>query len=255
LKIINAIAPYAFSALIWLACVLIANLILGAALAPDPIAIFKSLFALIYSTELFRELGLTIWRGLVGVFFANIVGIILGVLAGKITILLRFTAPLVAGLQSCPPIVWISLVMVWAGTGSLVPIATVFAATVPFVFSNTAQGVMGLPARVLSMSRLYEVPFWRVFTKVTLPGILPYWLAGLSTVLATSWKAAAVAEFMGSQDGAGARIYWCYSHLNLEDLNVWALSLIVLGILLEGLFITPLRKKAAQMAAQGEACI
>jgi NitT/TauT family transport system permease protein len=255
LKFLNAIAPYLFFALIWLLCILILNFTLGSALAPNPIAILKKLWALIYSTELFRQLGITVWRGLVGVFFANIVGLILGVLAGKIGFLLRFTAPLVAGLQSCPPIVWISFVMVWAGTGSLVPIATVFAATVPFVFSNTAQGVMGLPVRVLSMSRLYDVPFWRVFTKVTLPGILPYWLAGLSTVLATSWKAAAVAEFMGSQDGAGARIYWCYSHLNLEELNVWAISLIVLGILLEGLFITPLRKKAAQMAAQGEACL
>ena len=44
-------------------------------------------------------------------------------------------APLVAALQSCPPVLWISLVLVWAGTGSTVPVVVVFATHVQ---SNTA---------------------------------------------------------------------------------------------------------------------
>ena len=166
---------------------------------------------------------------------------------------MKRTAPVGAGIPSCPPIVWISLVMVWAGTGSMVPVVTVFAATVPLVFSNVAQGVMGLPERILQMGRLYNVPSLRTLRMVSIQGVLPYYLAGLSAVLATAWKAAAVAEFMGSSRGAGARIYWCYADLNMEALNAWALGLIILGLGLEALAITPLRKKAAGMAAKSGA--
>jgi ABC-type nitrate/sulfonate/bicarbonate transport system permease component len=205
------------------------------------------------SLELFRGLGTTVLRGLLGALLANLAGVALGALAGRAAWALRLAGPLVAGIQSCPPIVWITLVMVWAGTGALVPVAAVFAATVPFAFSTTAQGAMGIPGRLLAVGRLYGVPRLRTLARVAAPAVLPYYLAGLSTVLATAWKAAAVAEYMGSPDGAGAAIYWSYSRLDMEDLNAWAFSLIALGLLLESLVITPLRRRAARMTAEGGA--
>jgi ABC-type nitrate/sulfonate/bicarbonate transport system permease component len=251
LRALRPILPYLVSFLLWAAAVKAANLAYGDALAPGPIPILKSLFSLMLGGGLFLELGLTVKRALYGAILANILGVALGLAAGRVRFLLSYTAPLVAGLQSCPPIIWISLVMVLAGTGSLVPVMTVLAATFPLVFSNTAQGAMGLPERAVLMGRLYGVPALRVFRDFTLPGILPFYLAGLSTVLSTAWKAAAVAEFMGSHDGAGARIYWCYTRLDMEGLHAWALAIIILGLGLEGLVITPLRRKAALMASRG----
>jgi ABC-type nitrate/sulfonate/bicarbonate transport system permease component len=203
------------------------------------------------SGDLFSELFVTVSRGVAGIFWANVVGVILGVAAGLNARLCKLTAPLVAALQSCPPVVWITLVMVWAGTGAAVPVATVFAATLPFVFSTTAQGVMGLNRRVLAVSRLYAVPWRRVLLSYVLPGVLPYWLAGFSTVLATAWKSAAVAEFLGSHQGIGARIFWSYHKLEMEELHAWALALVMLGVFLECAVIAPLRRKAASMETRG----
>lgn len=245
--------PYAVSALIFAGAVYFAGLALGPELLPPPSAILGALGDLARSGELFRELGVTVWRGFAGVVLANIAGVGLGMAAGFIPGALRLVAPLVAALQACPPIVWISLVMVWAGTGGVVPIATVFAATFPFVFSTTAQGVMGLDRRTFAMSRLYDVPRGRVLRQFILPGILPYWLAGFSSVLAAGWKAAAVAEFLGSHQGIGARIFWSYRKLAMEDLYAWALALILLGVILECGVITPLRRKAAALNAKGGA--
>jgi NitT/TauT family transport system permease protein len=248
---LKPILPYLVSLLLWGAALEAARLFFGPALAPGPLEVLKTLGTLAYSGELFRELGLTVKRALYGVLLANLAGGVLGLLAGRFRLVLDHSAPLVAGLQSCPPVVWIALVMVLSGTGSLVPVATVAAATLPFVFSNAAQGVMGLNRRIILMSRLYKVPPLRRLLRFTLPGILPFYLAGLSTVLSTAWKASAVAEFMGSSDGAGARIYWCYSRLDMEGLQAWALSMIILGLSLEALLITPLRKKAAEISARG----
>jgi ABC-type nitrate/sulfonate/bicarbonate transport system permease component len=229
----------------------LARLAIGPALAPGPIPILKALIGLAAGGELFLELGRTMSRALLGAALACLLGTALGLAAGRAARALRWTAPLVASLQSCPPIVWISLAMVWAGTGGLVPVATVFASTLPLVFSNTAQGVLGVDPRLRAMSRLYDVPWTRTWTGLVLPSVAPYWLAGLSVVLATGWKAAAVAEFMGSHDGVGARLYWSYNLLDMERLNAWALALIVLGLSLEALVITPLRRRAAALGAGG----
>ena len=243
--------PYLFFALVLLGFMLVASLAFGSALAPMPQAVLKAFVNLVSSGELFSELSVTVGRGIQGILWANLVGVTLGVVAGFNSKLLKLTSPLVMALQACPPIVWITLVMVWAGTGTAVPVATVFAATLPFVFSTTAQGVMGLNRRVLAMNRLYAVPRRRVLLSYVLPGVLPYWLAGFSTVLATAWKAAAVAEFLGSHQGIGARIFWSYHKLQMEDLNAWALSLILLGVFLECALVMPLRRKAASLETRG----
>lgn len=247
----NLLLPYAFSALVLGLLLWLANLWLGPGLAPGPLAVLRAGKDLALSGELFRELGITVLRGLAGVLLANIAGVALGLAAGLVPALLRLSAPLVAALQSCPPVVWISLVLVWAGTGSAVPVATVFAATLPFAFSTTAQGIMGLNPRLFAMSRLYGVPKGRMLRRFILPGILPAWLGGFSAVLSAGWKAAAVAEFLGSHQGIGARIFWSYHRLDMEALNAWALTLIALGVILETAVITPLRRKAAQLESRG----
>ncbi|MDR2406384.1 MAG: ABC transporter permease subunit [Deltaproteobacteria bacterium] len=249
---LKAILPYLVSFLLWAGVVECANLVYGPALAPNPLVVLKSLGSIIADGTLVSQLGLTVKRALYGVLLANLLGVLLGLAAGRLQFLLEYTAPLIAGIQSCPPIIWISIAMVFAGTGSVVPVATVFLTTLPFVFSNTAQGAMGLSTRVIAMSALYKVPLLRRLKDFYLPGILPFYLAGLSTVLSTAWKAAAVAEFMGSHDGAGARIYWCYNKLNFDELQAWALSIIILGLSLEALVITPLRKRAASLAKRAE---
>ncbi|MDR3153285.1 MAG: ABC transporter permease subunit [Deltaproteobacteria bacterium] len=251
MRLAKACLPYLAAFLAWAAFTGAARLALGPLLAPDPWTVLRRVWGLCASLELFRGLGTTVLRGLAGAFLANVAGALLGALAGRSAWALRLAGPLVAGIQSCPPIVWITLVMVWAGTGALVPVAAVFAATVPFVFSTVAQGVMGLPERLLAVGRLYGVPRLRTLAWVAAPAVLPYYLAGLSTVLATAWKAAAVAEYMGSPDGAGAAIYWSYARMNMEDLNAWAFSLIAMGLALEALIITPLRRRAARLSAEG----
>lgn len=251
MRCLRAIVPFAVSALLFAGFIAVAGWLFGPELAPPPGAVASALWEIVRSGEVFRELGITVFRALCGILLANLAGAALGLAAGFAPGALRVVSPLVAALQACPPVVWISLVLVWAGTGSPAPVATVFAAAFPFIFSATAQGVMALDARVFTMSSLYDVPWTRVMHRYVLPGIFPYWLGSFSAVLTSGWKAAAVAEFLGSPDGIGAKIYWSYHTLEMEALYAWALTLIVLGVALECGLIIPLRRRAAGMLRHG----
>lgn len=241
--------PYLVSGLLLLAAGWAASVLLGPELAPPPPQVLAALADLAWSGALARELGVTVARSLAGVVAANLLGVALGLAAGLHPLTLRLLAPLVAALQACPPVVWISLAMVWAGTGSLVPVLAVLAATLPPLFANVAQGALSLDPRLAGMSRLFAVPAWTRLTRMLLPAVRPYWLAGFSYTLASGWKVTAVAEFMGSHDGVGSRIFWAYRRMDMAELHAWALAIILLGMALETGLVAPLRRAATRPEA------
>jgi NitT/TauT family transport system permease protein len=107
-----------------------------------------------------------------------------------------------------------------------------------------AQSVAALDRRLLMTARIFRVGKRRILKDLILPGIYPYVLAGLSYALGSGWKIAAVAEFLSSSKGIGARIYWSYRMLEMPELFSWALVLIGLGVGLEFTLIRWLRRRA-----------
>ncbi|MUM77748.1 ABC transporter permease subunit [Pseudodesulfovibrio sp. F-1] len=221
-----------------------ASLAFGSALVPAPATVGRELWHMALEAETWATLAITVARGLAGLMMALACALVLGVAAGASPAAMRLITPLVAALQSCPPILWITLLMVWVGTGSTVAVAVVFASVFPPLFANIAQGCAALDRRLFDMARLYHVPPIRLLRRVVLPGLTPYLLAGLSYAAATSWKVTAVAEFLGSSTGIGAKVFWAYRMLEIPRLFAWAGIIILLGVALELLVIAPLRKSA-----------
>jgi NitT/TauT family transport system permease protein len=150
-------------------------------------------------------------------------------------------SPIVAALQACPPILWISLLLVWSGQGNSVPLGVVFASVFPPLFANIAQGAASLDQRLFDMAKVHMVGRIKVLRHIIWPGVYPYLIAGLSYALGACWKITAVAEFLGSSDGMGSRLYWSYRMLELTQLFSWALLLVTMGMFLEILVVRPLR--------------
>lgn len=225
---------------VWGAC----SLAFGTTLMPSPPQVGRELMTLMGEPACWTTVSITIFRGLVGLAASLVCALVLGVAAGSSPLTMRLLAPLVAALQSCPPVLWISLLMVWAGTGTIVPVAVVFATVFPPLFANIAQGRMTLDKRLFDMARLYRVPRPRILARIVLPGLVPYVLAGLSYGAAASWKVTAVAEFLGSGSGVGARIFWAYRMLEIPRLFAWASIVVLFGVFLELAVIAPLREAA-----------
>ncbi len=243
----NRLVPPLISAILFVLAGYGATIILGQSLAPTPSAVAQALFRLFLDGNLVKELSITIARALGGLICANLLGVVIGLSAGTSKILRRISTPLVTAIQSCPTIVWVSLALVWAGTGSAVPVATVFAATLPPLFVGVVQGVIALDRRALAMSALYKVPWHIRIRRLLLPGVLPFWLAAFSHTLAAGWKVAALAEFFGSGEGVGARIFWAYRRLEMADLLAWTWAITLLGIALEYVLAAPLHKAGGRL--------
>jgi len=214
----------------------------GEQLVPPPVSVGSEAVNLLAVKENWYDIFITLFRGVAGMAISFCLGFILGLPSGMSRNFMTMISPLVVASQGCPPIIWISLLMVWAGMSSIVPVAVIVISLVPVIFFNIAQGVASLEERLFSMAKIYRVSNTRILKDILLPGIRPYIFSSLSYSLSVAWKVTATAEFFGAPAGIGSRLYWSYRYLDMNQLFFWALVLIIIGFSIEMFIITPLRK-------------
>ena len=214
---------------------------LGHALVPSPAETAWELVQMCGQASFWRHISLTVFRGTAGLGLATVLALITGIPCGLSRTAMDMLSPLVTALQGCPPIIWISLLLVWVGIGSVVPIIVVLVAVFPILFLNMAQGVAALDPHLFQMARIYHVSKWRILKDLVVPGIARYTLAAYSFALGITWKVTATSEFFGADSGIGARLYWAYRILNMPRLFAWTAILVIFGLLLETSIIQPLR--------------
>jgi NitT/TauT family transport system permease protein len=220
-----------------------ASAIFGQNVVPGPVVTFSELFRMVLTAATWRHVCLTLFRGVAGLAIALAAAFVFGVPCGLSKPLFDVVSPLVSAAQSCPPIVWISLLLVWISIGSAVPIVVVTVTVFPVLFVNIAQGVASLDRGLFQMARVYHVSRGRILREVVLPGIGQFTLAALSFALSVTWKVTATAEFFGSANGMGARIYWAYRVLDMPRLFAWTVLVVAVGVALEMGLIHPLRDR------------
>lgn len=236
--------PYIFSLALFLAVWVGLSGVMDSRLMPSPWRTMADLGHMLSGLDTWIHIGLTVFRGFAGLAIAFAFAFIFGVPAGFSRRTMDLIGPLVAALQACPAIVWVTLLMVFVGSGSQVPVTVVAAALFPPLFVNVAQGTASLDPRLLSMARLFKASRGRVLRDLVIPGIAPFLLAGLSYGLATCWRVVAMAEFLAAGQGVGSRLYWSYRMLDMPRLFSWVIVLMVLGLGLEVFLVRPLRLRA-----------
>lgn len=240
LTIIRKASPFVILLLCWA----LASMLCGPALVPAPGTTALKLLTLLASQATWSHVAATLLRGLGGLALAAVAAYVLGIPCGLDPRLLEFFSPLVTAAQSCPPIVWISLVLVWVSTGSTVPIIVVFASVFPVLFINVAQGTAHLDRNLFAMARFYRVPRRRFLSQLILPGIAQSSLAAFTFALGITWKVTATAEFFGAATGIGAQIQRAFRLMDMAGLFAWTVIIIAIGLALELGLIHPLRDRA-----------
>jgi len=229
MKAIRSTIPFALLGCVWL----LAWHLCGSTLVPPPTAVAERLARMSLDAGAYLDVFMTLWRGLVGLALAALAAYAIGIACGLCRPLMEMVSPLVAVLQSCPPIVWISLLMVWVSIGSAIPVAVVCSSSFPVIFINIANGVSGIDARFLEMARIYKVPRMRILRRLVLPAIAGSSKSAFAFAIGITWKVTATAEFFGARNGIGARIQLAFQRLDMPGLFAWTFIIALLGMLLD----------------------
>ena len=172
----------------------------------SPSAIAVAFYELAASGELLAAILTSLLGFGLGVFFAIVVGISLGVAMGRIRMVEYVLEPYVNALYSTPSIALIPLFILWFGVGFTSKAIIIFTLSVFIVVINTFTGVKNLSQSVIDIGAAFGASERQIFWKVVLPAALPFIMTGLRLAVGRAILAMIVAEFFTSIAGLGGMI-------------------------------------------------
>ncbi len=197
---------------------------------PSPLAMLRTLDAptyawgsntLVTAIEIFGGFGLAVACG---------VGLALMFSWSRLLTTLLF--PLFVTLNMVPKVALGPLVIVWIGYGIFCNILITFSLCLFPVLLNTARGLREVEPDLLDLVHALKGSRWQVFTKIQLPGALPYIFSGMKVAAILAVAGAVVGEFIASARGLGYLMIQVQSTLDTPAMLMAVVLLTVLGVAL-----------------------
>src|SRR5256885_4521107 len=169
-----------------------------------------------------------------GYLLALVVGVALALVFTWSTTLEAFFMPLLVSLNMVPKVALGPLIIVWFKYGVLPNSIMAFSIAVFPILLTTARGLREIEPDLLDLVRSLKGSRWQLFTKIQLPGALPYIFSGMKVGAILAVAGAIVGEFLGSDKGLGYLMLQVQVTLDTPAMFMAELVLTPIGMVLFG---------------------
>lgn len=230
-------------ALFWLGVWQASSMLVGKpVLFASPLDTLGSLLRMLPTAGFWQSVGGSLCRVALGFLLALILGLAIGILAFRFSVLRALLAPLLTLVKTVPVASFIILILVWFGASELTVIVS-FLIVFPQIFFATVSGLSSADGELLEMARVFRVPGGRIAWRIYRPSMMPYLLGACTSGLGMSWKAGIAAEVIGTpMHSIGEQMYLAKVYLATPELFGWTLTVIVLSLLFEKAVLGILRR-------------
>ncbi|MFT4288591.1 ABC transporter permease [Nocardioides sp.] len=179
----------------------------------------------------FREddlLGATIYsvRNLVvGMAFALVGGLALGIALGLNETVEKATRPVLDYARAVPHLSFVPIVIVVLGISAWPKIAVIALACVWPILLNSIDGARAIAPAVWDMTRSFRIPKALFIARVAVPACLPRAAAGLRVALQIGLVTVLVSEMYGSETGLGFYVLESGNTFRIKD--TWAGTVLI----------------------------
>ncbi|MBU6389649.1 ABC transporter permease [Patescibacteria group bacterium] len=210
--------------------------IINPALFPPPSEVASALWQLLHE-GLLNDVVVSVSRMGSGLLLGSVLGILIGILTGRVQFVRLTLLPLLQILRPLPPVAIIPLVIVWFGIGDSAKIFSIAFAVFFPVWINTDIGVNQVPKMYLWSASLFGASWWKTLRSVIFPASLPYIIAGIRNGIAIAFVMIFVSELAGASEGLGYRISISNLSYRIDQMIAALLVLAALGALTDQLFV------------------
>jgi NitT/TauT family transport system permease protein len=172
-----------------------------------------------------------------GYALAVVSGVVLAMLFSWSRLLEMWLMPLLVSLNMIPKVALGPLILVWFSYGIGPNILIAFSICFFPIVLTTARGLREVEPELLDLVRTLRGSRWQVFTKIQLPGALPYIFAGMKVAAVLAVAGAIVGEFLGSERGLGYLMLQVQVTLDTPAMFMAVILITLIGVALYGLVL------------------
>lgn len=172
-------------------------------LLPAPSTVLGTLWDLTIRGEIFRHIGITLYRMALGFLLGAALGTILGAITGYSRLFHELLDPLLQSLRNIPSLAWVPLFILWMGIYEVSKVSLIAVGVFFPVYLNLMSGVQGVDRKLVEVGKVYRLNSFALIRRVFLPATLPAYIVGLRSGLGLGWMFVVAAEIMGSSQGLG----------------------------------------------------
>jgi NitT/TauT family transport system permease protein len=202
------------------------SMIYSPLILPSPKLTIDSLITIIKEENFFQEVGITLKRLIVGLCGAMLVGSVLGFIIGINKKVKRILEPLIYILQSIPPILFMTLAMIWFGLDGQATIFIVFIVTLPIMAISIKEGFENIDLKLIEMGKIFNFSRYKIIKDIIIPSLKTYFKSGLIILIGLGWKLVIMGEVLSSGTGLGSQI--TEGRLNLQTDRVFAWGIVII---------------------------
>ena len=142
--------------------------------------------------------------------------------------------PLLVSLNMIPKVALGPLIIVWFKYGVVPNMMIAFSICVFPILLTTVRGLREVEPDLLDLVKSLRGSRWQIFTKIQLPGALPYIFSGMKVAAILAVAGAIVGEFLGSDKGLGYLMLQVQVTLDTAAMFMAVLLITFIGMLLYG---------------------
>jgi ABC-type nitrate/sulfonate/bicarbonate transport system permease component len=168
----------------------------------------------------------------IGFAVAIVVGIVIGLVTGRYKLANAALSAQITALYSTPTVALIPLLILWFGLGLEAKVVVVFLSAVFPIIINTQGGAENVQGSLVEVGLVEGANEWQIFTKIIVPGALPYIMTGIRLSVGRAVVGMVVAEMFTAISGLGGLIIIYGNSFATDKLLVVVLVLALLGVIL-----------------------
>jgi len=246
-RILSFLFPFVLLGVLWEIAVQTGLITLNS--LPAPSLLLRKFWGLAFeSGVLWKHLGKSMARLLIGYSLAAVAGVLIGMLLALNGTLKDLFEPTFSFLMSVPTIAWIPIFLITLGLGDRTVITAIFISSFFSIMYSTMRGIEMVDRSSVRAARMMGLEGLRLFLFVLLPGSLVSIINGFRLAIGYAWRALVGGELLAAliEWGMGKMVYQARYFNDAAVMIVGLLTIGFCGFLLDQIFLITIEKRTVE---------
>jgi NitT/TauT family transport system permease protein len=206
---------------------------------PGPGVTLSNLWAQAHTSLLWRAIGTTLERALIGFALAVLIGVLIGALVARIRPLRAGVGSMLTALQTMPSIAWFPFAIILFGINTTAILFVIILGAAPSVANGLIAGVDYTPPLLLKAGKVMGLRRVSLYRFLILPASLPTFVAGLKQGWAFAWRSLLAGELLvviANKPSLGILLSTYQDQSDMASTIAIMIVILIIGICVDSLF-------------------